>query len=261
MIQLQLIEKTRQLAEKDKNVSAVFMYGSFTKDEGDRYSDIEFYFFLKSKENFSAENWVGKIHSLALYFTNEYGSEVAIFENLIRGEFHFLETREIGIINTWDGFVTFSEFEKMILVDKDGLLLETLSRIKQKNPERITLENVTWLSQSLINVLLTTSNLLKREEYAHAYQSLNAVQKYLLWLIRVESSSTKHWESPTKNLEKDIDGFWYSEYQKTTSSLNRTELKRAFQKSIELSEELFTKLNIEPKINELLTKIKEQNYI
>ncbi len=76
MIQLQLIEKTRQLAEKDKNVSGVFMYGSFTKDEGDRYFDIEFYFFLKSKENFSAENWVGKIHSLALYFTNKHRTAI-----------------------------------------------------------------------------------------------------------------------------------------------------------------------------------------
>lgn len=261
MIQLQLIEKTKRLSEKDKNVSAVLMYGSFTKDEGDQYSDIEFYFFLKNKENFLAENWVSKIHPLALYFTNEYGSEVAIFENLIRGEFHFLETDEIEIIKTWDGVVTFSEFEKMILVDKDGLLSETLSKINHKRPERITVENVTWLSQSLINVLLTTSNLLKREEYAHACQSLNAVQKYLLWLIRVEQSNTKHWESPTKNLEKDIDSFWYSEYQQTTSFLNVTELKRAFQKSIELSENLFIKLNMKPKINELLTRIKEQNYI
>lgn len=261
MIQLQLIEKTRRLAEEDENVSAVFMYGSFTKDEGDRYSDIEFYFFLKSKENFSAENWVGKIHPVALFFTNEYGTEVAIFENLIRGEFHFLETREIGVINSWDGFVAFSDFEKMILVDKTGLLSETLSKIKHKNPERTTPENIAWLSRSLINVLLATGNHLMREEYAHAYQSLNVVQKYLLWLIRIETSCTKHWESPTKNLEKDIDDLWYSEYQQTTSALNIPELKTAFQNSIKLSEKLFAKLNIEPKINDLLTRIKEQNRI
>ncbi len=35
----------------------------------------------KDKEKqFSAENWVSQIHPLALYFTNEYGSEVAIFK-------------------------------------------------------------------------------------------------------------------------------------------------------------------------------------
>src|SRR5690625_571654 len=86
MTQLQMIDKTKSIAQNDKNISAVFMYGSFTKNEGDKYSDIEFYIFLKDKEKFSAENWVSQIHPLALYFTNEFGSEVAIFENMIRGD-------------------------------------------------------------------------------------------------------------------------------------------------------------------------------
>ena len=54
MIQLQMIDKTKSIAQNDKNISAVFMYGSFTKNEGDKYSDIEFYIFLKDKEKFSA---------------------------------------------------------------------------------------------------------------------------------------------------------------------------------------------------------------
>ncbi len=74
MTQLQMIDKTKYIAQQDENVSAVFMYGSFTKNEGDKYSDIEFYIFLKNKENFSTEKWVNQIHPLALYFTNEYGS-------------------------------------------------------------------------------------------------------------------------------------------------------------------------------------------
>ncbi len=72
MIQLQMIDKTKSIAQNDKNISAVFMYGSFTKNEGDKYSDIEFYIFLKDKEKFSAENWVSQIHPLALYFSNEF---------------------------------------------------------------------------------------------------------------------------------------------------------------------------------------------
>ena len=50
MTQLQMISKTKSIAQQDTHVSAVFMYGSFTKNEGDQYSDIEFYIFLKSKE-------------------------------------------------------------------------------------------------------------------------------------------------------------------------------------------------------------------
>src|SRR5699024_6983197 len=158
--------------------------GSFTKNEGDKYSDIEFYIFLKNKENFSAEKWVNQIHPVALYFTNEYGSEVAIFENMIRGEFHFLTTDEIKIIKSWEGIVAFSDFDQMNLIDKDGLLSDTLNQIKVKSPDRTKDENILWLSQSLLNVLLTTNNLIKRGEFSHAHQSLATVQKYLLWLIR-----------------------------------------------------------------------------
>ena len=123
MIQLQMIDKTKSIAQQDANVYAVFMYGSFTKHEGDQYSDIEFYIFLKNKENFSSEKWVNQIHPVALYFTNEYGSEVAIFENMIRGEFHFLKTGEVEIIKSWEGMVTFHC--RPIKTDFDSSLLLT----------------------------------------------------------------------------------------------------------------------------------------
>lgn len=255
MTQLQMIDKTKSIAQNDKNISAVFMYGSFTKNEGDKYSDIEFYIFLKDKEYFSAGNWVSQIHPLALYFTNEYGSEVAIFENMIRGEFHFLTNDQMEVIKSWDGLVEFSDFDKMILVDKEGLLTNTLEEIETKIPDRTTNKNILWLSQSLLNVLLTTSNLIKRREFAHAYQSLSNTQKYLLWLIRIETSETKHWESPTKSLEKDIDQDWYSLFQQTTTKLEPIDIKAAFKKSLELSRELFDKLKVETKLKELLMKI------
>jgi lincosamide nucleotidyltransferase len=255
MTQLQMIDKTKSIAQKDKNISAVFMYGSFTKNEGDKYSDIEFYIFLKEKENFSAEDWVSQIHPIAIYFTNEYGSDVAIFENMVRGEFHFLKRDEIGIIKSWEGMVAFSDFDQMNLVDKEGLLAKTLYQIEVKYPDRITSENILWLSQSLLNVLLTTSNLIKRGEFAHAYQSLSNTQKYLLWLIRVETSQTKHWESPTKGLEKDLDQNWYSLFQQTTSKLNPTDIKAAFKKSLELTDKLFNNLNVEERQKKLLKKI------
>lgn len=255
MTQLQMIDTTKSIAQKDENVSAVLMYGSFTKNEGDQYSDIEFYIFLKNKENFSAEKWVNQIYPTALYFTNEYGSEVAIFENLIRGEFHFLTLNEIDVIKSWEGFVSFSDFDQMNLIDKDGLLAKTLNQIKIKSPERITDENILFLSQSLLNVLLTTNNLIKRQEYAHAYQSLSNVQKYLLWLIRIATNQTNHWESPTKSLETDIDKGWYSEFRLTTSDLGKENLKIAFQNSLNLSKKLFEELDITTDLKLLLNRI------
>src|SRR5690606_5425907 len=127
--------------------------------------------------------------------------------------------------------------------------------IKTKIPDRTTSENTLWLSQSLLNVLLTTSNLIKRQEFAHAYQSLSNTQKYLLWLIRIETSQTKHWESPTKSLEKDIAPEWYSLFQQTTSRLDPTDIKTAFKKSLILTEKLFDNLGVEAKLKELLSRI------
>lgn len=255
MIQLQMINKAKSIAQQDENVSAVLMYGSFTKNEGDRYSDIEFYIFLKSKENFFAEKWVNQIYPTALYFTNEYGSEVAIFENLIRGEFHFLTVNDIDVIKSWEGVVAFSDFDQMNLIDKDGFLIETLNQIKTKLPNRITNENILFLSQSLLNVLLTTNNLIKRQEYAHAFQSLSNIQKYLLWLIRIATKQTQHWESPTKSLEKDIDKEWYSEFRLTTSDLDTDNLITAFQNSLSLSKKLFDELSVAKNLKRLLNRI------
>src|SRR5690606_35220184 len=255
MTQLQMIETTKSLARKDDNISAVFMYGSFTKNEGDRYSDIEFYIFLKSKETFSGEKWTNQIHPTALYFTNEYGSEVAIFDNLIRGEFHFLTINEIDIIRSWEGLVSFSDFNEMNIIDKDGLLAKTLNQIKITSPDRITVKNILFLGRSLINVLLTTNNLIERREYAHAHQSLSSVHKYLLWMIRIATDRTQHWESPTKSLEKDIDKDWYSEFRSTTSDLDRDNLAIAFQNSLGLTKKLFDGLDVSPDLKRLLERL------
>lgn len=250
-----MINTTKAIALRDENVSAALMYGSFTKDEGDQYSDIEFYFFLKDKKRFLAEDWVKQVHPIALFFTNEYDSEVAIFENMVRGEFHFLTIEEIDIIKSWDGVVEFSAFDKMILVDKDGILAATLSQIKARKPDRATDKNILWLSQSLLNVLVTTSNLIKRQEFAHANQSLSNSHKYLLWLIRITTHQTQHWESPTKRLEKDIPEDWYAEFQKTTSNLHEENIKIAFQESLKLSGKLFERLNVDPTLKKLLARI------
>ncbi|NLF42713.1 MAG: LinF [Bacteroidales bacterium] len=251
-----MINKTKFIAQQDVNVSAVFMYGSFTKNEGDQYSDIEFYIFLKSKEDFSAEKWIDQIHPIALYFTNEYGSDVAIFDNMVRGEFHFLKIDEVDIIKSWEGMVAFSDFDQMNLVDKDGVLAKTLNQIKIKLPERTTNQNIAWLSKSLLNILLTTRNLIKRGEFAHAHQSLSNVQKYLLWLIRITSNQTQHWESPTKSLEKDIAPTWYSAYKTTTSELQPENIRSSFENSLKLAEKLFDQLNVESKLKEILSKIR-----
>jgi lincosamide nucleotidyltransferase len=41
-----MIERARELCQRDENMVATLMYGSFALGQGDRFSDIEFYLFF-----------------------------------------------------------------------------------------------------------------------------------------------------------------------------------------------------------------------
>ena len=255
MRQLQIIEKVVQSAERDANVSAVLMYGSFIRGEGDEHSDVEFYVFLNDKTDFDSRRWVNRIEKTSLFFTNEFGTEVAVFGNMIRGEFHFMPVTEIGIVKTWEGLTSFEFIDKMKLVDKDGRLTEILNAIEIARPNRNTPENIRWLAESLFNSLLWTKNLIRRGEQAHAAYAFGFVQKYFLWLVRIAENSTDHWESPTKGLENDISSDWYGKYQCIVPTVDNDILAEAFAFAVQYSEELFVKLDVSKELLVLLRKL------
>lgn len=255
MIQLAMIERVKALSRETLAISAVLMYGSFVKGEGDKYSDIEFYIFVDSDIDFNKREWVDSIEKTALFFSNEYGTDVAIFENLVRGEFHFMKVDQIDIINSWVGLISFEYWENMILVDKGNRLSQVFEGITKDRPIRNEVENLRWLQYSLINLLLFTKNLLLRREWAHAHQNFFQIHKYLLWLIRINVESTIHWESPTKKLEADLPTVWYTKYTQCTASLNDESLHIAFTCSIVLAEELFRYQPVDTRCIDLLIKI------
>jgi len=98
-----MIERVRELCDQDECVVSALMYGSFALGEGDRFSDIEFYLFFDdgASEGLQEEAWVGQIAPLALYYVNEFGNSTAIFENLVRGEFHFEAASNVGLVDAW----------------------------------------------------------------------------------------------------------------------------------------------------------------
>src|SRR5690606_12788463 len=113
------------------------MYGSFTKGEGDQYSDIEFYVFLKDDtvSTFDSAKWLYEVAPYSLLYQNEYGTEVVIFENLIRGEFHFLSEREMNIIPSFkeSGYIPDrSEEHTSELQSRENLVCRLLLEKKNK---------------------------------------------------------------------------------------------------------------------------------
>lgn len=255
MKQLELIDKVQNMALKDDEIKAILMYGSFVKNEGDKYSDIEFYFFVTNKETFKAEQWVSGVDNLLLFFKNEFGTDVAIYENFIRAEYHFLNASEVNIVKSWEGFISFAYKDKMMLVDKDHVLKNVLDDIKQIVPQRIDPTNIDWLASSLINFLLQTANLLGRREWAHAHMSLGYVQKYLLWMMRIEEKTTDHWESPTKALEKDLSPERYMQYIQLTCRAKEKALKKAISVALAEANKLFSELKVSKDIIRVLTMI------
>jgi ATPase subunit of ABC transporter with duplicated ATPase domains len=184
------------------------------------------------------------------------GADVVIFDNLIRGEFHFLPLKEISIIKSWQGHTSFEFKEKMNLVDKDGLLTDVLNDIEPPyEPIRNTPAQIEWLADSLINNLLFASNLFQRGEYAHLHNIFQYIQKYTLWLIRIYEQSEKHWESPTKKLEVDISSYWYNKYQTIVPIITRKSLNKALLNAFVLSKDIFKKTNVSSSKLELIYRI------
>jgi lincosamide nucleotidyltransferase B/F len=99
-VQEQMIGRVRRLCHQDERVAAALMYGSFSHGEGDEFSDIEFYVFVTDAEfdNFVPVDWVKQISPLVLYFVNDFGLGIAIFENMVRGEFNFEKMSEMSNI-------------------------------------------------------------------------------------------------------------------------------------------------------------------
>ena len=254
MVQLEMIAHVRELAQADERIVSVLMYGSFMKGEGDIYSDIEFYLFCRA--DFDHREWVAGIRPVLLFFTNEHGTEVAIFDNLIRGEFHFAPAAERGIVRSWEGKTSFRHADNMVLVDKDGGLGEILSGIDRGTPPFDSPESVRWIGESLVNHLLMVRGLIERGEWVHAQQNFQYIQMHLLWLIRVEAGALGHWESPSKKAETDLPPEAYDAYVRCVPQAGEQSLRMCYGHALELSERLFNACHVPDDVRAVLHKIK-----
>lgn len=243
-LQKQMIQSVKEKCEQDSIVSSCMMYGSFTKGEGDQYSDIEFYIFIKDDqfEDFQSRQWIAKIASYDLMFHNEYETEVVIFSNLIRGEFHFLPQSKIEIIKSFKPTGVFPDTESMLLYDSTGELKQCLDFLAGTGPERMTDENVNFAFNNFVNAWLMGINVMKRGEFARSLEVLTHVQKYILQLLRIREQNVERWLNSTKNVENDLSAEGYNEYTLTTSTLKKDELENAYKHALQIVEKLIETL-------------------
>jgi lincosamide nucleotidyltransferase B/F len=234
-----MIERVRELCDQDERVVSALMYGSFAIGEGDRFSDIEFYLFFadEATEVLREESWVAQIAPLALYYVNEFGNGTAIFENLVRGEFHFEAASNVGLVDAWES-AWFPSLESAVLVDKNGELSGRMGRLVRRPPDLDTRERALFLCQSLMNWTLMGANLLQRGEYARAQAFLTLVHGHLLQALRLVEGKSANWLSPTRRLEEDASANSYERYRACTTPLEAAQLVSAYASTWEWSREL-----------------------
>lgn len=240
LIQNKIIQKVKGKCIEDEFVSACMMYGSFTKGEGDQYSDVEFYIFIEDDklEDFCSRHWVSQVYPIHLIFNNEYGTEVVIFSNMIRGEFHFLPVSKIEIIKSFKPTGVFPDPESMYIYDSTEQLKPLLDDLGGAGPDRMTDENVNFAFNNFVNAWLMGVNVMRRGELARSLEVLTHVQKYILQLIRIKENTVERWLNSTKNLEEDISTESYKDYVSITSKLKENEIKTAYKNALNLVEAL-----------------------
>jgi lincosamide nucleotidyltransferase B/F len=181
-----MIERLREVCERDGRLVAALMYGSFALGQGDEYSDIEFYLFFSDEAlgDVNQEAWLAQVSPVALYYVNEFGNGAAIFDNLVRGEFHFERASDVGLVDAWET-AYLPSLESTVLADKDGELSRGVGRLVGGPPDLDTPQRALFVCRSLVNWTLMGTNLLKRGEYARAHAFLSLVHGHLLRAARL----------------------------------------------------------------------------
>lgn len=226
-----IISRVRDLCRTDDRVVAALMYGSFTKGEADAYSDVEFVIFVEDDAlaDFDTLAWLNRVAPVALYFINEYGVGTAIFESLVRGEFHFDPASSMPEVRAWEEESGFPPPDKMLVLDRTGELRAHLEAIAGPGPDRTDPGTVTWNWHAYLNWMLFGAGVLARGERARALELLWFIQRYLIRFARLIEGTTEHWQTPSKALERDLSSATYDRYVATTAGLRGHELEHAYQ--------------------------------
>ncbi len=197
--QLALIGRVQELCLADALLDAALMYGSFAQGVGDRYSDVEFWFFHCAPVDGRA--WCERIGPTNAIVVNEFGAHVVFFPGLIRGEFHFASTAEMAQVAAWpsDG----ASVDDMIVHDRTGELRELLLRRRPPDVPS-SAADIEQLCLRFANWLVLGLHVLARGEVLRAHDALSHVHRHLLWMARVDADQTRTWLTPSRRAEREL---------------------------------------------------------
>lgn len=255
-----LIARLERICREDEWLLAAMHYGSYTRGEADQYSDLDIllYFADEVVANIDQRAWLNQIAPVELFYVNEFGNSVTIFNNLVRGEFHFDPAGKMADLAQFRNRLRFPALEKTIIVDKTGRLAEALAPLIGPPLSHETAAEAQYLGDSFLNWFLFGFNVLSRGEYARALEVLSLVHDNLLRMARILEDKTERWITPTKSLEEDISPAAYRRYQACTAALDPAALQSAYRACWAWGNEMMDRLGQEYKLawsTELLQEI------
>jgi lincosamide nucleotidyltransferase len=202
--QHELIEKVRELCARDEGLDAALMYGSFAKDEADEHSDIEFWLFHTppARAALDPAAWCASIAPTTAVLRNEFGAHVAIFRDLVRGEFHFATTDDLPRLADWPE--RGAPVERMVLLDRSERLAPHLAALPERAAAPTGPDQVARCCEPFANWLILAHHLLARGELLRAWDALGPVVRHLTWMARLAEDSTGHWLTPARAAEHEL---------------------------------------------------------
>ena len=205
LFQEELIERVRAVCAADDGLDAALMYGSFAAGEADEHSDIEFWLFFTAQHHAQLDPraWCARIAPVSYGLTNEFGTYVAFFPGLVRGEFHFATTAQITDVADWPA--RGAAVERMVVVDRRGALTPVLRALPERSVPLVHGgEIIARYCDPYLNWLVLAHHLVARGEHLRARDALGHVQRHLLWMARLAEESMDHWLTPSRGAEREL---------------------------------------------------------
>jgi lincosamide nucleotidyltransferase len=230
--QHELIEKVRELCARDEGLDAALMYGSFAKDEADEHSDVEFWLFHTppARAALDPAAWCAAVAPVSAVLRNEFGAHVAVFRDLIRGEFHFATTDDLPQVGTWPE--RGAPLERMLLLDRGGRLAPLLAALPRRVATPAGPEHAARCCEPFANWLILTHHLIARGELLRAWDALGHAVRHLTWMARLAEDRTAHWLTPSRAVERELTARSLDALTASTASATEPELRRALRAAL-----------------------------